>query len=99
MLIVTGTIELAEDSVAAALAAAEVVMAETQKEDGCQIYEFSQVVGAPTRFRIYEEWDNEEALRAHFGMPHMAVFQKALSGLTILSRELYTVQNGVRAPL
>lgn len=99
MLIVSGVIELTEADVAAARAAALEMMAETAKEPGCLLYEFSEVLGRPGRFRIYEEWESDAALEVHFRMPHMARFREALSGLTVLSREIFTISGGQRAPL
>ena len=99
MLVVSGVIEIAEEDIDAAVAAATEMMAETAKEPGCIAYEFAQVLGRPGRFRLYEEWDSEEALEAHFRMPHMARFREALGTLTILSRDLHMIKGGTRAPL
>ena len=99
MLIVTGTIELAQGSVAAAREAAREMMQETLREDGCLAYEFAQVIGSETRFRIYEEWRDRAALEAHFDTPHMARFRAALSGLEVVSRRLVTISDGRIEPL
>ncbi|GGH17822.1 Quinol monooxygenase YgiN [Cribrihabitans marinus] len=99
MLIVTGTIELDEDSVAPAREAARVMMEETRREDGCLTYEFAQVIGTETRFRIYEEWRDRAALEAHFATPHMATFRAALAGLNVVSRRLVTISDGRIEPL
>ena len=99
MLIVSGVIEIAEADIPKAEEAAIEMMAETAKEPGCLIYEFSQVLGQPGRFRVYEEWDSEAALEAHFAAPHMARFREALGGLEIRSRDVFTIKDGRRAPL
>lgn len=99
MLIVTGVIEIAEVDAEAARKAAIEMMAASQQETGCLAYEFSQILGSATRFRVYEEWESQAALEAHFQMPHMARFQEALSNLTITGRELYTIRDGRREPL
>ena len=64
MLIVTGIVEVAEEGVEKASVAAQKMVAETLKEPGCMIYEFSQVLGHATRFRVYEEWQDQTALEA-----------------------------------
>jgi quinol monooxygenase YgiN len=46
---------------------------------------FSAELDDPGALRIFEEWESEEALRAHFATPHMARFQKAIIGLPIKS--------------
>ncbi len=99
MLIVTGIIEIDPDHIAPARAAAEKMMAETRKEPGCLIYEFSQLVEAPHRFRVYEEWQDAAALKAHSETPHMAEFRAALGKIGIRAREIFTIEAGEKVPL
>lgn len=99
MLIVSGVIEVSEAAIPEATEAAIEMMSETAREPGCLIYDFSQVLGQPGRFRIYEEWDSEAALEAHFSTPHMARFREVLSTLDIVSRAIFTIKDGRRAPL
>lgn len=83
MLVVAGTIEIDPAQRDAAIAAALRVMEETQREPGCISYTFSADLTEPGRFRIFEEWQDEAALHAHFKAPHMAAFQKAVAGLGV----------------
>lgn len=99
MLIVTGTVEVSADHVDMAAEAAKVMVAETVKEPGCLTYEFSQVLGHATLFRVYEEWQDQTALEAHFATPHMAVFQAALAEVGVISSEIYRVVGGEKQPL
>ena len=99
MLIVTGIIEINPDRIAEAQAAAVEMMAETRKEAGCYVYEFSQLIEAPHRFRVYEEWEDDAALTAHSNAPHMAVFRKALGEVGVVSREIEKFESGARATL
>ncbi len=99
MLIVTGTIEINAENVESARAAAVKMMAETRKENGCHVYEFSQLVEAPHRFRVYEEWSDEAALKAHFDTPHMAAFREALGEIGVTARRIETIEAGPRKPL
>ena len=99
MLIVTGVVEVSDAAVEKAIAAAQEMVAETLKEPGCLIYEFSQILGQATRFRVYEEWQDQAALEAHFATPHMAVFRAALGEVGLTSRELYTITGGQKQPL
>lgn len=99
MLVVTGIVEVNEAGVEQAREAAQVMVAETVKELGCLVYEFSQVLGHPNRFRVYEEWQDQAALEAHFATPHMAVFRAALGEVGLTSRELYTITGGQKQPL
>ncbi len=99
MLIVTGIIELNADKIGPAQAAATKMMEETRKEPGCIVYEFSQLVEAPHKFRVYEEWEDMESLKLHGQTAHMAAFREALGDIGVTSREIFTVSNGVKAPL
>ncbi len=99
MLIVTGLVEIVAENLDAARAAVETMMVETRKEPGCRVYEFSEVVGARGRFRIYEEWDDQAALDAHFKTAHMAAFRARLGEIGILSRDIAKIENADKAPL
>ncbi|WP_170424600.1 putative quinol monooxygenase [Ruegeria arenilitoris] len=99
MLIVTGTVEVSPDGVEKAVAAAQRMVAETVKEPGCLIYEFSQILGHSNRFRVYEEWQDQAALEAHFIAPHMAEFQAVLGEVGVTSSEIYRVVGGEKLPL
>jgi quinol monooxygenase YgiN len=59
------------------------MMSETRKEQGCISYTFSADLEQAGRFRIFEEWESDEALRTHFASPHMARFQQAVGGLGV----------------
>lgn len=99
MLIVTGVIEIAADGVEIARGAVVDMVDETLKEPGCIQYEFSQVIGQETRFRVYEEWQDLAALEAHFATPHMARFRAALAQAGVISREVYRREGGEKISL
>ncbi len=96
MLIVTGTIEIDPAHIGPTKAAALKLMAETRKEAGCHVYEFSQLIEAPHRFRVYEEWEDAAALKAHGESAHMAAFRDVLGKIGILSRDIETIEAGAR---
>ena len=83
MLVVAGRIELDPKKREQAIAAAVEMMTATRREPGCKSYVFSAELEDPGAFRIFEEWESEEALRTHFATPHMARFQQAMGGLGI----------------
>jgi quinol monooxygenase YgiN len=83
MIVVAGHVTLDPAQREPAIAAAREMMRETCKEAGCISYTFSADLDEPGRFRIFEEWESDEALRAHFAAPHMARFQKAVGGLGV----------------
>ncbi len=99
MLIVTGVVEMDPAGIDKACEAAQDMVRETVKEPGCIIYEFSQVLGQGNRFRVYEEWQDQAALEAHFATSHMAAFRAALGEIGVISRDIYRVVGGEKQPL
>ena len=83
MIVIAGHVVLDPAQREPAVTAAREMMAETRREAGCISYTFSADLDEPGRFRIFEEWESDEALRAHFASPHMARFQKAVGGLGV----------------
>jgi quinol monooxygenase YgiN len=88
MIVVSGEFEIAEQEFETIREASIKMMRETAKEDGCIIYRLSRDIEFPGKIRIYEEWESEEALKAHFATPHMKEFQAARGKVKIISREL-----------
>ncbi|MDH3234012.1 MAG: antibiotic biosynthesis monooxygenase [Alphaproteobacteria bacterium] len=88
MIVVSGVIEVAEKDKDLAIEAATAMAAETRKEAGCRVYAFYQDIENPGAFRVFEEWDDEAALKAHFETPHMGAFRAALAEIGILSRDV-----------
>lgn len=99
MLIVTGTFEVAPDGVAAAKAAMTAMMAATRQEAGCLTYEFSQTVEEPLRFRVYEEWTDAAALKAHGASPHMADYRAAMAAAGVHARAIVMTEAGEKTRL
>jgi quinol monooxygenase YgiN len=93
MLVISVRIRLDPSQRDAAIAAAKAVMAETHKEPGCNEYVFTADLDDPAVFRVFEEWESEDALGAHFTSPHMAEFQAAMGGFGIseMDAHKYTV--------
>jgi quinol monooxygenase YgiN len=97
MIVVMGTIDLAEGDIDRLAGDMAKQMAATQAEDGCEQYIFSRDVTDPNRLLISELWRDGEALAAHGKAAHMAEFNKAIGSATIkaISVKAYDVA-GVR---
>jgi len=89
MLIIAGTLRLDPSNREAAIEAASEMMAETAKEDGCVSYVFSADFADPGLFHLFEEWESEAHLKAHFVVPHMEVFQQQLAVLGPVERNIF----------
>lgn len=62
-------------------------------EPGCRRYTFAATLADPSRFVLVSEWDNQEALDAHYQSEEFADFQFGLDGLLARPSEL-TVYSG-----
>ena len=81
MIIVSGTLRLAESDIDAAMALGATMAEASLAEEGCSAYGFWQNPSDPTQVRVFEEWASEEDLGTHFATPHMADFITALGEL------------------
>jgi len=81
MLIVAGRVPVKPERRAQALAAAVKMARATQAEAGCRSYAFSSDLEDPNLFLVFEEWESEAALAAHFQTPHMAEFNAVIPQL------------------
>jgi quinol monooxygenase YgiN len=78
MLIVAGEVVVESGAIETVKDALHAMETETRKEPGCSTYAFSVDVNDPTTLRIFEVWNSLDALRKHFGTPHMAAFGAAV---------------------
>lgn len=88
MLIVAGTITVDPDHRDAMFDAVAPMVAATRAEPGCRAYTFSPDVDDPGLVHLYELWDDQAALDAHFASDHMAAWQARSADLPILGRDI-----------
>ena len=93
MVIISGRFFIRSDKRAAAVEAMLAMAAETHKEEGCLVYDFSADLVDETKFYIYEEWETAVALDAHGQTAHMATFRAQLSEMVSAAPQIkrYTV--------
>jgi len=94
MLIVAGTANFhSVDDMEAVLAEGQSMIAASLREAGCQDYNYARDVTDDKTMRIFELWDDQAALDAHFQEPHMAAFMAALAKVTpaSISVKIYDV--------
>ena len=88
MIVVTGTIDIHPEDVWPATTIAAEMVRRTEMEEGCISYRFYVDINQLTRFRLYEEWQSEEALAEHMETPHMAAFLSRIADLRIIDRNV-----------
>ncbi len=70
MIIIAGTVEVDPEQRDAALEAGCPHMKATRAQKGCIDYVWSADLLVPGRIYVYERWESEDDLRAHFEGPH-----------------------------
>jgi quinol monooxygenase YgiN len=96
MLIIAGSITTEDEGARDAFfAAVKPMVAATHTEPGCQEYAFSPDPDNSTRIMLFELWDDQAALDAHFATPHMAEFQAKMAGIAVAGMEIkkYTISD------
>lgn len=91
MIIICGTIEVKEDGIEAYKKAAAVATEITLTEEGCGTYGFFQSLDKPTVFRVYEEWDSKDNLRAHGAAEHFKAFGAAIKDI-VVARKIQMIE-------
>lgn len=99
MLIVTGIIEIPDGAFEAARPAIARMVEATLAEPGCITYGFWRDPDRDNRLRVYEEWEGQAALDAHFASAHMAEFRAALAEIGPIRREIMAIEAGRMTPL
>lgn len=83
MIVISGTIDLDPANARRALELTSELSAETRKETGNISYEYWQDPTNPGRWRVFEEWESQDAIDAHMATPHMAAFMAGAAELGI----------------
>jgi quinol monooxygenase YgiN len=93
MLIIAGSITTEDGHRDAFMSAVAPMVAATLTESGCRDYAFSPDPDDANRIRLFELWDDQDALDAHFATEHMASFQQSLANIAVTGMEVqkYTI--------
>ncbi len=96
MLIIAGSITTEDEGAREAFfTAVKPMVAATHTEPGCQEYVFSPDPDNSTRIILFEMWDDQAALDAHFATEHMAAFQASMAGIAVAGMDIakYTISD------
>ena len=88
MIVIAGTVAIDPAKQKEAAEAAVAVMEGTRQEAGNISYTFSADLEEAGLFHVFEQWESQDALKAHFTAPHMATFQKAMGGLGVKGMDI-----------
>ena len=76
MIVIAGKIQVKPERRDEARKAALDMVEATRREAGCVSYAFYADLVEPATFFLFEEWESDAALAAHFQTEHMARFQQ-----------------------
>ncbi len=88
MIVVAGTLTYDPADHAGVRQAVLTVAAETRNEPGNVSYEFFADLNGPGRMLVFEEWESDEALRAHAQSAHIQAFRQELKQYRMLGRDI-----------
>jgi len=95
VIVVAATIDYADQAARdeAVRQSAPVQMATRQDEAGCHAYCFAADPSVPTRIQVYELWEDEASLLAHFSHPNYLAMRDTLAahGITAAWNRMYEV--------
>lgn len=89
MIVVSGILAFdpsLEDATKAALTG---LAAATADEDGCIEYDYWASLAEPGVYRVFEQWESEEAIHGHMSSPHMAEFLGSVGDLGVTRAEIW----------
>jgi quinol monooxygenase YgiN len=99
MIVVSGTAEVQPSKRQQAIELFKRLMSETTKEDGNISYHFYIDIENENVFRVFEQWQSQAALEAHFATDHMAELNRELPKLIAAPPELTRYDIADSAPL
>ena len=88
MLIVAGSIIAEPGGREPFLTAVQPMVSATLNEAGCHEYAFTPDPNDDDRVLLYELWDDQAALDAHFASANMAAWQETRKGLAVTSASI-----------
>ncbi len=88
MIVVAGTVRLAAGAIDRARPHMERMITETLQEQGCRAYSYAVDVSDPTLVHVFEVWETQAHLDAHFQTDHIKAWRAAWSAIGLSDRNL-----------
>jgi len=79
MILVNGTLEIADTALETLIPMIRDAMTATHQEEGCLVYRFTRDLDSPNLIHIVELWESEAALQAHM---QGAAFREVMQALS-----------------
>lgn len=88
VIVLAGSFRIAPEHRAEALAAAEAMIAATRAEPGCIAYSFAVDLLDDHLIRVFEVFEDADALAAHRASPHMATWRAQAAAIGLSERRM-----------
>jgi quinol monooxygenase YgiN len=99
MIVVAGSMRVDPAQRERFLAATRPVVAATRAEPGNVHYRYSRDDDDPSLVLIFEEWESDDALAAHFATPHMQEFLAVIPTLGITEGDVHRYEVTAKSPM
>ena len=98
-IIIAGTLRFDPDKTDEAMSAVVEMMEATHREEGCHAYVFSADPIEEGLLHIFEKWESEEDLAAHFETAHIAQFRSKVPDLGVTGIDVLKYEVASEGPL
>ena len=88
MIVIAGSFRLDDGVTNDVMEACKTVMQATHQEEGCHEYIFYPDPLDSDVLRVFEMWENDQALKNHFGTAHVNAFRESMGSWDTSEREI-----------
>ena len=99
MILIIGTVRIAEDGLDFARSAMKRMIDASRAEAGCICYSYALDVLDPTLVHVIEVWADRATLEAHFRTPHLAEWRAQWDDFGITDRDLRLYETDEGTPI
>ena len=99
MIIIAGTVDVDPERRDAALEAGRSLMEETRTQKGCLDYVWSADLVVPGRIYVYERWESEADLRAHFEGPYYLAMRDTIAAHGLRGADVMKLRPEISEPV
>jgi quinol monooxygenase YgiN len=99
MILVTARARVKPEARDRAIEAARLMQEASRAEPGCQDYGFWIAIDDPNEMFIFERWDDQAALDAHFQTPHLAEFAAVIGEWVAGTPEVIRIEVASAGPM
>ena len=99
MILIAGTVDVDPEQREAALEAGRPHVEATRAQQGCLDYVWSADLLVPGRIYVFERWQSQEALEAHFKGPHYLNMRNTIAGFGLRGADVLKYRPALTEPV